>query len=367
MPDASFLYRIFKALKSRLVRNLFFWILVLLQLLNNLGTERHYPATWYYAFAGITLASLLLLSYVHNLLIIPRLLPSRKYIRYVFTALLFTFIMSLAYAVALKLILLYFPLVNIYQITLISVPVNKGWELVDILDDAVGYFLPFVVWIFLFGMAWYMNNYSRQEKTIEKIQKKQVETELNFLKSQINPHFLFNNLNNLYGLAIRKSDQTPDAILKLSSLLRYLLYESNGELISFEKEKEVVLAYIDLELLRFSDVHDIRFAVEADGDYMVPPLLWLPVLENVFKHGLRIISDQISVEFSFTIRDHEIRIYSRNFYKKNTGQEAKPHHGGIGLTNLQKRLELLYPDRHQYQVRQEGEYYIVDVRVRLKQ
>lgn len=367
MQNGAFFHRVVKAFKSRLVRNILFWILVVIQLLNNLGTDFYYPAVWYYGFSSITLLFLLLLSYVHNLLIVPRLLLPRKHIRYAFTALFFAFTVSLVYTIALRLILQYFPQVSIYQITLISVPVGSSWAPGALLEDTIGYFLPFTVWVFLFGMAWYMNNYSRQERTIEKIHKKQVETELNFLKSQINPHFLFNNLNNLYALAIKKSDQTPGAILKLSSLLRYLLYESNGELISFDKEKEVVQAYVDLELLRFSDVQDICFTIEADKDYQLPPLLWLPVLENVFKHGLRIISDQIFVEFSLTISEGELRIYSRNFYKKSKTKEKdeKNHAGGIGLTNLRKRLALLYPGKHRYQVSQDQDYYIVDVQVQL--
>jgi sensor histidine kinase YesM len=335
-------------------------------LVNNLGNEFHYPAAWYYVFTGITLVFLLTLTYVHNLVIIPRLLARRKRSAYIWTTLAYTLLVSVVYTVVLKLIIQYFPLVKIYQITLISVPVSNSWQSAAFFDDIIGYFLAFIVWIFLFAMAWYMNNYSRQERTIEKIQKKQVETELDFLKSQINPHFLFNNLNNLYALAIKKSDKTPDAILKLSALLRYLLYESNRELIAFEKEREVIQAYIDLELLRFSDVQGIHFSVESDREYMVPPLLWLPVLENVFKHGVRIISDQILVDFSFSIHDGEVRIYSRNFYKKHLTREEKTQHGGIGLTNLRKRLELLYPERHKYQVSREGDFYIVDISVWLK-
>jgi len=367
MQTGNIIHRIFKALKSRLVRNIFFWILMIVLLVSNLGNDFHYPVIWYYLFIGINLSFLLTLSYVHNLLVIPRLLIRRQRLRYVLITLLFAFCVALLYTVALKLIIRYFPLIQIYQISIISVPVSNSWHGAAFFEDVISYFAAFVIWIFLFAMAWYMNNYSRQERTIEKIQKKQVETELDFLKSQINPHFLFNNLNNMYALAIKKSDKTPDAILKLSSLLRYLLYESNRELIAFEKEREVIQAYIDLELLRFADVQQsIHFSVEADREYMVPPLLWLPVLENVFKHGVRIISDRILVDFSFSIRDNEVRIYSRNFYKKNITREEKSQHGGIGLTNLRKRLELLYPDRHRYQVSRDGDYYIVDISVWLK-
>lgn len=360
------LYPVYRTLKSRIVRNIIFWFLIIVQLVSNVGDQRYYPLSWYYEFSSITLIFLLVLSYGHNLIILPVLLPSRRPFRYILSALLFAFTVSLLYTIALKLIVQNFPFVSISQITLIAVPIHTNWNIAAFLDDVSGYFLAFIVWIFVFGMAWYMNHYKTQEKKIQQVQQQQVEIELTFLKAQINPHFLFNNLNNLYALAIKKSDHTPDAILKLSALLRYLLYESNAELIFFEKEKEVMLAYIDLELLRFSDLDHVHFSVDADKEgYLVPPLLWLAVLENVFKHGLRIISDQVSVTFSFTISNNEVRIYSRNFYKRSNMGNGRNELSGIGLTNLRKRLELLYTGRYQYHISQDQEDYIVDIKIQL--
>ena len=207
-----------------------------------------------------------------------------------------------------------------------------------------------------------MNDYSRQQKVLEAAQRKQVETELHFLKSQVNPHFLFNTLNNLYGLSLKKADTTPDAILRLSSILRYMLYESDAERVSFEKEKEIMQAYINLELLRLPANDDFRFVIESDREYMVPPLLWLPVLENVFKHATRVITDKYFIAYSATIKDGVLTIHTRNNYKPNGNSATE---GGIGLSNLRKRLELLYPARHSIAAMPDGDAFVVELKVNL--
>jgi len=208
-----------------------------------------------------------------------------------------------------------------------------------------------------------MHDHARQRKAMLLVQQKQTETELNFLRAQINPHFLFNTLNNLYALALRKSDKSPDAILKLSSILRYLLYDANTANASFEKEKEIMEAYIDIESLRLDNSTRLHIHISADEPYQVPPLLWLPVLENVFKHGTRIISEDNPVEFRFEIINNKLIIYSKN--KEKMLVKTDEEHGGIGLTNLQKRLALLYPGRHHLSVSQEDNYYISEVKIDL--
>jgi LytS/YehU family sensor histidine kinase len=196
-------------------------------------------------------------------------------------------------------------------------------------------------------MAWYMNDYARQRRAAETARQQQAETELSFLRSQLAPHFLFNTLNNIYALTLKESSAAPEAMLKLSAILRSLLYESGSALVPFEKEAEVIQAYIDLELLRLKNVERMSFKVHADGDYLVPPLLWLPVLENIFKHGTRIISNELFVDFSFTITEGMLTICGKNYCKaERTTSESE---GGIGLDNLQRRLALLYPGQHTFQ------------------
>jgi LytS/YehU family sensor histidine kinase len=208
-----------------------------------------------------------------------------------------------------------------------------------------------------------MHDYWRQQEIIKETLQKQLETELSFLKNQINPHFLFNTLNNLYALALQKSDAAPDAILKLSSILRYILYESDTPTVSFEKEKEIMQAYIELELLRLSDKEQLHFNITTDKPYDLPPLLWLPVLENVFKHGTRTMSEKNPVEFNFEIKNGRLSVYSKNNDKMLVGSNGQP--GGVGLNNLKKRLELLYPNKHRFETKSENNFYVAQIQIDL--
>jgi LytS/YehU family sensor histidine kinase len=213
-----------------------------------------------------------------------------------------------------------------------------------------------------FTVVWHLYDYVAQRKKLDQAEQKQMQTELSFLKAQINPHFLFNNLNNLYALAIKKSEKTPDAILQLSSLLRYLLYDSNTPQVSFEKEKEIIAAYIELERLRLADDSGLHLIINADRDYSIPPLLWLPVLENMFKYGVHALHGGHYGQFIFNIKDGSLRLYSRNRFDP---QQDKSGASGIGFRNLQKRLELLYEGRHSFVRGVEDDHYIVDISIEL--
>jgi two-component system LytT family sensor kinase len=231
------------------------------------------------------------------------------------------------------------------------------------LESTLTYAIGNIGWLFVFSLGWFMHDHTRQQKLLEAVQKKQMETELHFLKNQVNPHFLFNTLNNLYGLSLKNSDKGPDAILRLSSILRYMLYESNAQLVSFEREKEIMNAYIELELLRLPAGEDFHFNIEADRAYSIPPLLWLPVLENVFKHATRVIATHYFVDFRFVIKDNIVEIYSKNNYK--AGAKTNGDAGGIGLDNSRKRLALLYPGRHKIETGKDEEYYTVQIKIEL--
>lgn len=368
---SSTLQKILKALRSRVARNIYLWALMLYLVLNmNINNERelHYgiiQSPWYAPFIIIGTLLQAILLYTNNLVLAPRFLSRKKYGLYFLLAGLLVTVISVAYTIGVKLAGYYFDVNHVQQIGFVSAPVTKGWSVGDILDDTATYLAGNIMWVLIFTMAWYMNDYYKQQQLAEEARKKQTETELNFLKSQINPHFLFNTLNNLYGLALKKADNAPDAILKLSSILRYLLYESNIDKVSYEKEKEVIYAYIELELLRLSDDNKLRFLVTADRDYSIPPLLWLPVLENLFKHGTRYISDNIEGSFNFAIANNELTIICTNKYKGASKVATADKVGGIGLTNLRKRLELLYPCKHHINETKTEDTYTISINISL--
>ena len=318
-------------------------------------------------FVLVLFALMMIQVYFNNFLLLPKLLVKRKYVAYFISLFAWSLFIGCLYTVTIYQMVHYYPGTSESDISMVvASQTNKSITSAGgILHHLNNYTAFLLLMTFFFTMGWYMLDYDRQQKMLEATNKKQLETELLFLKGQINPHFLFNTMNNLYALAVKKSDQTPDAIMKLSAILRYLLYESDTQLVSFEKEKEVMQAYIDLELLRLTDKDNLVFMITADKPYNLPPLLWLPILENVFKHGTRFIADKYVTDYRFTIQNNQLTIYSRNNYKPST-QANETGRGGIGLSNLKHRLEILYPGKYAVTAGVDGDMYVVTVEISLK-
>lgn len=176
----------------------------------------------------------------------------------------------------------------------------------------------------------------------EKLKKEKITTELAFLKSQINPHFLFNTMNNLYGLSLSEPEKTPDVILKVSAMMRYMLYESNEELVLLTTEVEYLNSYIELERIRYEGQTFVNFTIEGDiNDKLIPPILLISFVENVFKHG-DIQNLHNAVEISLKVEDRRIIFRQKN----KTAIREKNRMGGLGLRNVERRLSLLYPGKH---------------------
>lgn len=171
------------------------------------------------------------------------------------------------------------------------------------------------------------------------------EQELKYLKMQIHPHFLFNTLNSMYGLALKKADQTPDMILRLSNLLDYLLYQTEKPLVSISEEIEHIKDYIALEKMRFNDKLNVIMNVKLESKNMtIAPMLLLPFIENSFKHG--------SIKNGILKIDIDIKadLEVVHFQIKNSNSDDTSVQGGIGLENIKKRLDLLYPNKHKLSI-----------------
>lgn len=356
--------KIFNILKTRLARNILLWILIFLFMLSKIDDKPAYPWVWYYLFICVCCLSLALVTYLNNLLLVPRFLAKKEYGIYFPLAMLLVFAFSFSFAALLKVLAIHFPGIQIDEISPIAVPVTREWD-IDYTTEAGLLLNKIFIWVGVFTLIWYMNDHAEKEKEVAQTKKRQVESELNFLKSQINPHFLFNTLNNLYTLTIKKSDDAPEVVSKLSSILRYLLYESDIAEVSFDKEKEIMQAYIDLELLRLPKKENLHFCITADKPYNIPPLLWVTVLENVFKHGTRFISEEPYVDFRFVLENDYLMIYSKNTFKPNGVKDNLEKTGGIGMDNLQKRLRILFPGRYRMNVSQDNNYYITEIKIKL--
>lgn len=199
---------------------------------------------------------------------------------------------------------------------------------------------------------WLKNESKRKEMETEKLQ-----SELSFLKSQVNPHFLFNTLNNIYYLAYKKSDDTTTALFKLSQLMRYMLYESDVSKINLQKEIEYLENYIDLQKIRATDNLVINFVKEGNIEaYNIEPMLLIPFVENAFKHGITNLEDcKIDILVSVLNDKLLLKVSNKIYASKNIFTTDK----GIGLQNVRQRLNLLYPGKHQLELNHLDNYYYV--------
>lgn len=206
----------------------------------------------------------------------------------------------------------------------------------------------------------------QQEKI--NLQTQTIQSELRFLKSQINPHFLFNTLNNLYALTLKKSDKAPEIVLKLSEIMRYMLYECNEKQVLLSKEVQYIHNYLDLERLRQPKGADIQFATEGHiSDQMVAPLLFVPFLENSFKHGLNHhVQGGGFVRLRLSVHEQDLEFFIENSKAERLPRQEHPRSGGIGLTNVRQRLNILYPDKHTLTVDDEPHRYAATLLLQLE-
>lgn len=189
---------------------------------------------------------------------------------------------------------------------------------------------------------WYID-----EQKNKQLAKEKLAAELNFLKAQVHPHFLFNTLNNLYALTLIKSDNTPNIVLKLSDLLDYMIYKSNDKFVPLDKELEIFEGYIELEKMRYNDRLSLTYTVNGDPRrHRIAPLILLPFIENSFKHGAS--NDRMNPKISVTldISGESMTLRVENSIPDEVRSNDQENNG-IGLSNVKRRLELIYPNQHE--------------------
>ncbi len=197
--------------------------------------------------------------------------------------------------------------------------------------------------VFIFGISRHIYNFINLKQAAQQLKIEKQEAELNYLKSQTNPHFLFNTLNNIYSLSRDKSDLAPESILRLSKILRYMLYETGGEFIAIEKELKIISDYIELEKLRYDESLRINFNYDIeDMKQALPPLLLIPLVENAFKHGASETRNHPFVDIHLSVKNRQLSFYVKNSFDGISGEQNVKEN--IGLSNLRRQLELLYTD-----------------------
>jgi two-component system LytT family sensor kinase len=219
--------------------------------------------------------------------------------------------------------------------------------------------------IFIVGVGFAIKQYRKQLKWIEReknLVNEKLAAELIFLKSQTNPHFLFNTLNNIYALARKKSDDTADAVLKLSKLLRFMLYESDKENIPFNDELKVIDSYIELEKIRYSDKLEVVYKNDIDNPTQpIAPLILLPFIENAFKHGASENRFSSYIRIDVKLKEGQLYFMVENS-KSITDHEEKGKK--IGLVNVRRQLELMYPE-HQLTIENETDMFRILLNINL--
>lgn len=266
------------------------------------------------------LSILVVIVYFNNMVLLPFFIKKKLYILYIFVFAIISFFATQLYC-------------NVFTLC--------GCTIMKCLSD---YLWQTLVPLIFFSFVWILFRFIDKQNEVETIKKEHTEMELKFLKSQINPHVLFNNLNTIYASSLEKPEDTPDLILMLSDNLKHVLYESNSETISLEKELQFIDNYIKFQRLRTEGVKQIDYSTTIDSKaHQIAPLLIITVIENAFKHST-LHSD---IHINIDLKNNVLTCVCKNDYDKEkvTSTEFK-----IGLQNLEKRLQLLYKDKHQLSI-----------------
>lgn len=290
-------------------------------------------------FGGVNIG----LFYLNYLDFIPRFLDKKKYWQFVVTVIVAVVVFGVAkYGLAL----LFKPIILVRMKKEISF-----WQYFESTVFASIIFI-FLSTVFRFSVDWFLN-----ERIQRDLENQRLSAELSFLKSQINPHFLFNSLNSIYSLAYQKSDTTPEAILKLSEIMRYMLYECNDNKVELSKELQYLQNYIDLQKIRFGNKAFINYEVHGEvTNQHIVPLLLISFIENAFKHG--VANDPASpIVLKINLSDSHLYFFVQN-KKHSHNRDAS---GGIGLINVRRRLDLLYPYKYNLEIRDEADTYTVQL------
>jgi len=230
---------------------------------------------------------------------------------------------------------------------------------------ATGFLLPaFLVTTAISTTFRVVRDKMEADQRAQERQKENLKTELSFLRSQINPHFIFNILNNLVALEQMKSEELGPTILKLSSLMQYILYETDEERVPLVKETEYLQSYIDLQRQRFGEKVPVTVSLEVpSGWYEIEPMLLIPFVENAFKHGVGMI-ERPCIDIQLSVRGGILYFSVRNRYNPSSS-EVKDRTSGIGLGNVRRRLGLLYGDQHVLQITRDKDWFIVSLELNL--
>ena len=317
--------------QNRALQHFLFWVISFVLLLRYFAYQSEIVVSDY-IYTALFHLSLIVIVYLNLRVLIPFLLQKNRFGWYFVSVLVLLFL-------GIRL--------NEFTFNTLSDWVISGYFFISYYEFWELFYFFLIYWsastLFKFSKAWFTLAETRQR--LNELQAAKLQAELDGLKTQINPHFLFNALNSIYALAIDNQKQTPKAILKLSAVLRYILYESNEAKVGLQKEVRYLNDYIEVQKMRLENGTDIQFKINGNiKNKAIAPLLLLPFVENGFKHGLKGDTENMFLHILLEVTNEAIIFKTKN----NQGElDELSKSKGIGLENVKKRLKLIYPNQNE--------------------
>lgn len=331
--------------KNWVFYHVIFWISMFFTFFTDVIEYINYDLIAFTTSILIRLVLLAILIYGNILFLIPRFLNKKRNLLYWISLIVLVAIFSFFYRA------IYFKTTDV----VVEIPRTGHYVLNTLL--AIRYL--FISYLFIFLKGWF-----EQESKISQFKVDQLSTELKLLRAQVNPHFLFNTLNNLYGLALKKSDKTPEIIMRLSDMMDFMLYDANEAKVPLKKDVDNLVNYVEIEKIRQGNNAKINFSVTGEmKTQKIIPLLMLSLLENGFKHGINREPANAYIDASVTIDQEFLEFKVVN--NKVPAQEAAETSHGIGLKNLRKRLNLFYPKKHELIINESADSFSALLKIHL--
>ena len=340
-----------RIIQNRFVHHILFWITSFYILIHYFAYEAELSKIDY-VYTALFHISLIVGVYINLLLLIPGFLKREKYFLFLVCFLVVWFVIAYLNEFTFEYLSDYIApdyfFISSYAIT-------------DLLKFSIVYLG--LSTLLKLSKSWF--KVMEAEKRLEELRRKQSETELLALKTNIHPHFLFNNLNSLYALARRKSDETPKYILQLSDLMRYMIYESNDQFVELEKEISYITNYLELQKLRCKNKTRIQYVIEGEpNSHKIAPFLMIPFIENSFKHGGLNQFDRDIIDLMIRIDGENLEMKLRNSVPRQSGEEIDQI-GGFGIENVKSRLDSLYKNKHELTLSKQEDEFVVALKINL--
>jgi len=348
-----------KVLNNRILSHTLFWVFIYV-LYSQLLFQR--DGSFWFGFVNniVLFPSIIGSSYFLVYYQIPRFIYPKKYWQFALS-----FVISMyVFTVLARLLTIYVaePVLGVDR------PMPNMWAIVLVSIDRLiqNYFYTVALGAFSMAVIKMVKEHTLSKRRAERLEKEKTQAELNFLKAQIHPHFLFNTLNNLYTLTLQKSDLAPTTVVKLSEMLDYMLYQCNDPKVAVSKEIQLLNNYIDLERLRYGERLDFQFTQEVDKpETAIAPLILLSLVENAFKHGASGAIRKPAIHIKLKVADSQLDMEVFNTKAQKLQADPEGYKEGIGVSNIKRQLELVYNGRYSLDTVEKDESYQVNLHIDL--